>query len=121
MFEEHEPEIRAYIESKIRQAEHRDKKNLHLVFQGSGEHNMYSYQIFKLIEDCLFKEKYAHQYVLEKEAARAIIDLHFQKKKKMDDKYRYRLYLVQQLVIPSELDKMLKDKCIEFSSHPVKI
>jgi len=120
MFEEHEPEIRAYIESKIRQAEHRDKKNLHLVFQGSGEHNMYSYQIFKLIEDCLFKEKYAHQYVLEKEAASAIIDLHFPKKKR-DDKYRYRLHLVQQLVIPSELDKILKTNLIELRSHNVKI
>jgi len=74
LFEEREQEIRAYIDNKISRGKSR---RLHLVFQGTGEHNMFSYQIFKLVEDCLFKKKYSTHYKLEKEAAEFIINKQF--------------------------------------------
>lgn len=44
-----------------------------MVFQGKGEYNIFSYRIFKLVEDCLFKQVYTQTHKVQKEAAALII------------------------------------------------
>lgn len=94
LFEVHEPKIRAYINQKINKPG--ASKNLHLVFQSTGENNLFSYQIFKLVEDCIFKKRYESRYELFTNAAESIAQILFDKNLRIR-KYVMTLELGQKL------------------------
>lgn len=71
---------------------------------------MYSYEVFKLVEDCIFKKKYSKGYLLEKKAAEDIVKLMFSEES-VTTQYLHRMSLTQILTL--KLDKVLAAQAIE--------
>ncbi len=51
-FQLREPKIRQYIHNQIRGSQ---STNIHLVFQSTSQNSKFSYEIFKLVEDYIFR------------------------------------------------------------------